>query len=67
MLGSHEQLLEVARIAGLDVAEAREVLQSGQFTEEVKADDRQMRLQGIEGIPVMNFEVVSTGINTRYA
>ena len=61
VLGSHEQLLEVASVCGLDVAEARQVLQSGQYKEEVKADDRQMRLKGIEGIPVMFFDVVGTG------
>ena len=61
VLGSHEQLLEVARATGIDVTEARRVLQTGQFAEEVKADDRQMRLEGIEGIPVMYFDVVSAG------
>jgi|EP01043_Picozoa_sp_COSAG02_P018541 predicted DsbA family dithiol-disulfide isomerase len=61
VLGSRKQLLEVARVSGLDVSETKRVLESGQFTEEVKADDRQMRLQGIEGIPVMHFDVVGTG------
>lgn len=61
VLGSHEQLLEVAEIVGLDLAVARCVLQSGEYTEEVKAADRQMRLKGIEGIPVIFFNVIGTG------
>lgn len=61
VLGDHAKLLEVAEVVGMDVAETKRVLETGMYTEEVKAADRQMRLMGIEGIPVIFFEVQSTG------
>ena len=61
VLGNHRQLLEVAEVVGLDVAAAARVLESGEFKEEVKADMREMQQLGIEGIPVMIFDVLSNG------
>lgn len=61
VLGDHAKLLEVAAVVGLDVAETKRVLETGEYKEEVKAADRQMRLKGIEGIPVIFFDVQSTG------
>jgi predicted DsbA family dithiol-disulfide isomerase len=47
----HEVLVDVARQAGLDVARAREVLESGLYAEEVRERERFYIGQGIHAVP----------------
>jgi predicted DsbA family dithiol-disulfide isomerase len=47
----HESLVELATDAGLDAAEARNVLESGAYAEEVEADGAQARALGANGVP----------------
>ena len=44
-------LLSLAREAGLDPDEAREVLQSDAFSQDVTADLREARMLGVNGVP----------------
>lgn len=51
--GSHEVLLAAAKAVGLDVDEAREVLISGKFSDEVRARERFYQSQGISSVPAI--------------
>jgi predicted DsbA family dithiol-disulfide isomerase len=49
--GAHDVLLELAAEVGLPVARAREVLQSGAFTDEVRAAEQFWQEAGIHSVP----------------
>ncbi len=51
----HDVLIEAARSVGLDAAQAREVLQSGEFAEEVRAQERDNQEMGIQSVPAIIF------------
>ena len=51
VLADHEVLLNIAEEAGLDRAEAAEVLASDAFADEVRADEAQSRQLGVTGVP----------------
>jgi predicted DsbA family dithiol-disulfide isomerase len=51
----HEVLLEAAQSVGLDLAEAREVLQSGRYAAEVRAAERNNEAMGIQSVPATIF------------
>lgn len=48
-------LLDAVREAGLDVNGAREVLESGAFADEVRAEEEQWRANGISAVPSVIF------------
>jgi predicted DsbA family dithiol-disulfide isomerase len=48
---THDSLVELAVEAGLDAAEAREVLESGTYAEAVAADGAEARALGANGVP----------------
>lgn len=50
-IGDPDTLVRLAAEAGLDEAEAREVLASDRYTAEVRADERQAHAYGISGVP----------------
>ena len=58
-----DDLVDAARAAGLDGDAAREVLTSGRFAEEVRADERRWREAGISAVPsiVIDDRYVITG------
>jgi predicted DsbA family dithiol-disulfide isomerase len=49
--GAHDVLLELAGAVGLDVAAAREVLESGAYTDEVRAAEAIWQQAGIHSVP----------------
>ena len=51
--GDHEVLMDVAAQAGLDADAAREVLASGRYAEEVRADERRWREADIHAVPTL--------------
>ena len=51
--GSTEVLLELAGKIGLDVAAAREVLESGRYADAVRAAERQWQQAGIHSVPAV--------------
>ncbi|MBR7619623.1 DsbA family oxidoreductase [Phenylobacterium sp. 20VBR1] len=55
----HDTLVAVAEIAGLDGAQAREVLASGRYADEVRAAERKWQMAGISAVPAVV-------INDRY-
>ena len=55
----HDTLVTVAEIVGLDGAQAREVLASGRYAEEVRAAERKWQMAGISAVPAVV-------INDRY-
>ena len=50
-IGDHEELIRLAAEAGLDRDAVRDTLDSGRFTEEVRADEAMARQLGISGVP----------------
>ncbi|HTV85127.1 MAG TPA: DsbA family oxidoreductase [Dyella sp.] len=58
-VGSHEVLARVAGEVGLDVDQARELLESGRYAQEVRAQERFFQEQGIRAVP-------SVIVNGRY-
>jgi predicted DsbA family dithiol-disulfide isomerase len=52
-------LVEGAQSVGLDAAEAREVLRSGAYADEVRAEEREYQAMGIQSVPSIIF-------NNRY-
>ncbi len=50
-LADHAVLLEAAKDAGLNADEAKEVLESGRYLDEVLADEKEARYYGIQGVP----------------
>lgn len=53
--GDHEVLVEAAQSVGLDAAEAREVLRSGAYTDDVRAEEREYQAKGIQSVPAIIF------------
>jgi len=51
----HEVLIAAAAIAGLDAAKAREILTSGAYTQEVRAEEAVWRNRGINAVPSVIF------------
>jgi predicted DsbA family dithiol-disulfide isomerase len=51
----HEVLVNAARVAGLDARGARQVLVSGQFSDEVRRDEMLWRNRGIQAVPSIIF------------
>jgi len=51
--GAHDVLLELAGEVGLAVARAREVLERGEFAEEVRQAERFWQELGIDGVPAV--------------
>jgi predicted DsbA family dithiol-disulfide isomerase len=50
-IGDHETLVRLVAEAGVDAAEAREVLASDRYAAEVRGDEQQARAYGITGVP----------------
>jgi predicted DsbA family dithiol-disulfide isomerase len=53
--GNHDVLVEAAQSVGLDAAQAREVLQSGAYADEVRAEEQQYQQMGINSVPSIIF------------
>ena len=51
--GATDVLVAAAEKAGLDGAAAREVLTSGRYIDEVRADERFWREQGVNAVPAI--------------
>jgi predicted DsbA family dithiol-disulfide isomerase len=51
----HDVLIEAARSAGLDPDKARDILQSADYAEEVRAEERQSQAMGIQSVPAIIF------------
>jgi predicted DsbA family dithiol-disulfide isomerase len=51
----HEVLVEAAQSVGLGAAEASEVLQSGEYAAEVRAQERNNQAMGIQSVPSIIF------------
>jgi predicted DsbA family dithiol-disulfide isomerase len=56
---NHDALVEAAESVGLDAAEARTVLQSGDYADEVRAEEEKYQAMGIHSVPSIIF-------NNRY-
>lgn len=52
---NHGVLVEAARSAGLDADEAREVLESGRYADEVRAQEQELQALGIQSVPSIIF------------
>lgn len=52
---SHDVLVEAAQSAGLDAAEARQVLQDGKYADEVRAEEQEYTAMGIQSVPAIIF------------
>ena len=50
-LAEHGVLLRIAREAGLDEAEAKAVLESDKYDDEVRFDEREAMMYGVHGVP----------------
>lgn len=48
---SHDVLIDAAESVGLDAAQARNVLESGAYAREVRAEERQYQAMGIHSVP----------------
>lgn len=48
-------LIDVARLVGLDAEKARDILESGQFTDEVRAEEQEYQAMGIHSVPAIIF------------
>jgi len=51
----HGVLIDAARSVGLDAAQAREVLETGKFGDEVRAEEQQYQAMGIQSVPAVIF------------
>ncbi|CAE6733679.1 DsbA family oxidoreductase [Paraburkholderia haematera] len=52
---NHEVLVEAAQSVGLDAAQANEVLRSGVYADEVRAEEREYQAKGIQSVPAIIF------------
>jgi predicted DsbA family dithiol-disulfide isomerase len=50
-MADHEVLADTAASVGLDRAQAMEVLESGRYTDAVRARERYFQMRGIQGVP----------------
>lgn len=55
VLSDHKVLINKAVKAGIDEAEAREVLESGRYADEVRLDEREAGMRGVRGVPYIVF------------
>ena len=55
-VSDHEVLARLAGEAGLDVGQAREVLSSSRYADEVRAEERHWQEMGIDGVPAVIIE-----------
>ncbi len=53
--GDHDVLVEAARSVGLDAAEAGDVLQSGRYADDVRAEEQKYQAMGIHSVPAIIF------------
>ena len=51
----HAMLVAAAQSVGLDAARARQVLESGQYADEVRAEEREYQAAGIQSVPAIIF------------
>lgn len=52
---NHDVLVEAAQAAGLDPAQARQVLQHGDYADEVRAEEQEYQGMGIQSVPSIIF------------
>lgn len=52
---NHDVLVEAAQSAGLDAERAREVLESGRYADEVRAEEQEYLALGIQSVPAIIF------------
>ncbi|CAB3672643.1 hypothetical protein LMG24238_02185 [Paraburkholderia sediminicola] len=52
---NHEVLVEAAQSVGLDAAQAAEVLRSGIYADDVRAEEREYQAKGIQSVPAIIF------------
>jgi predicted DsbA family dithiol-disulfide isomerase len=52
---NHDVLVEAAQSVGLDAAEARDVLTSGAYGDEIRAEERNNQEMGIQSVPAIIF------------
>lgn len=50
---NHDVLVEAAQSVGLDATEARDVLQSGRYADEVRAEEQEYMAMGIHSVPAI--------------
>ena len=55
LVGDRDELARIAASAGFDAAEVRALLESGEGSDEVAAEDREAREAGIQGVPFFIF------------
>jgi len=55
-IGEHQTLAELAAEAGLDPAEAREMLAGSAFSDDVRSDEREAVELGADGVPFFVFD-----------
>ena len=51
----HDVLVEAAQSVGLDATAARDVLQSGRYADEVRAEEHEYQAMGIQSVPSIIF------------
>jgi predicted DsbA family dithiol-disulfide isomerase len=51
----HDVLVETAQSVGLDAVEARNVLRSADYTDEIRAEEEKNQAKGIQSVPAMIF------------
>jgi len=51
----HRVLIDMAQSVGLDAAQARDVLESGKFADEVRAEEHEYQAMGIQSVPAIIF------------
>ena len=51
----HDILVDAAQSVGLDTAKARDVLESGAYADEVRAEEREYQAMGIQSVPSIVF------------
>ncbi|TKC92485.1 DsbA family oxidoreductase [Trinickia terrae] len=52
---NHDVLVDAAQSVGLDAAKARDVLRSGDYADEVRAEEREHQAMGIQSVPSIIF------------
>ena len=55
VLADHKVLEEVAKEAGMDVNEVKDVLESDRYADDVRFDEREAQMRGVRGVPYMVF------------
>lgn len=55
VLADHEVLENVAKEAGMDEREVKEMLDSDRYADDVRFDEREAQMRGIRGVPYMVF------------